>query len=376
MSQTLELSKKLIACPSVTPNDQGCQAIIQEYLTPFGFQCETMAENGVTNLWARHGHERPLLVFAGHTDVVPPGPLNQWTSPPFIPTERNGNLYGRGASDMKVPVAAMIVAATEFIAENPHYQGSIAFLITSDEEGPATHGTVLVCDQLKARNEWMDYCIIGEPSSMKTQGDTVKVGRRGSLSAKLTVYGLQSHIAYPERAINPIHKIIPALQQLMDEVWDNGNEYYGPTTWQMSNIHAGTGANNVIPGEIVVDFNFRFSTENTPEQLKDRVKKILDSYDFKYHLDWSLSGRPFLTKKGDLCHALLKAIHDVTKITAHLSTTGGTSDGRFIADICPQVIEFGPLNDSIHQIDEHVPLKDIDPLKDIYKKTLENILLK
>ncbi|MCM1129204.1 MAG: succinyl-diaminopimelate desuccinylase [Alistipes senegalensis] len=376
MNTTLELAKKLIAQPSVTPDDHNCQKLLIQTLEPLGFHCETITSNGVTNLWAKHGQTRPLVIMAGHTDVVPPGPAEKWTSPPFSPTERDGKLYGRGAADMKIPLAAMVIAACEFIQNRPDYTGSIAFLVTSDEEGPATDGTTLVCDILKKRGEKPDYCIVGEPSSLKRQGDTIKNGRRGSLLGKLTVKGIQGHIAYPDIAKNPIHLALPALCELAAEKWDNGNAYYGPTSWQISNIHAGTGAYNVIPGEITIDFNFRFSTENTVESLQKRVCAILDKHNLTYRLDWSLSGLPFLTPEGALCEALTSAIREETGITPCLSTTGGTSDGRFIAQICPQVAEFGPLMTTIHQIDEHIPVTDIEPLKNIYRRTLEKLLLK
>lgn len=376
MSATLELAKKLIAQPSVTPDDHDCQKLLVQVLQPLGFTCETILSNGVTNLWAKHGNSAPLVIMAGHTDVVPSGPLDKWASDPFSPTERNGKLYGRGAADMKVPIAAMIVGAKEFIEKHPDYTGSIAFLITSDEEGPATDGTVLVCDILKKRGEKPDFCIVGEPSSMHQQGDIIKNGRRGSLSGQLTVKGIQGHIAYPAIAKNPIHMALPALAELAMEKWDSGNAYYDPTSWQISNIHAGTGAYNVIPCEVVIDFNFRFSTENTVDSLQQRVKSILDRYTLEYELDWSLSGLPFLTPEGTLCEALSRAIIDETGVTPQLSTTGGTSDGRFIAQICRQVAEFGPLMTTIHQIDEHVPIADIEPLKNIYRRTLENLLLK
>lgn len=376
MNATLELAKKLIAQPSVTPDDCHCQKLLIQILEPSGFHCETITANGVTNLWARHGQARPLVIMAGHTDVVPPGPAEKWASPPFSPTERDGKLYGRGAADMKVPLAAMVIAACEFIENQPDYTGSIAFLVTSDEEGPATDGTALVCDILKNRGEKPDYCIVGEPSSLKQQGDTIKNGRRGSLSGKLTIKGIQGHIAYPNIARNPIHLALPALAELAAEKWDNGNAYYDPTSWQISNIHAGTGAYNVIPGEITIDFNFRFSTENTAESLQERVCAILDKHHLTYALEWNLAGLPFLTPEGKLCEALACAIREETGKTPCLSTTGGTSDGRFIAQICPQVAEFGPLMTTIHQIDEHVPVADIEPLKNIYRLTLEKLLLK
>ncbi len=376
MNTTLDLAKALIAQPSVTPKDHFCQKLLKTILEPIGFQCETITSNGVTNLWAKHKNQHPLIILAGHTDVVPPGPLDKWTCDPFIPTERDGRLYGRGASDMKVPLAAMIMAAKEFIHTYPHYPGSIAFLITSDEEGPATDGTALVCQILKERGEKPDYCLVGEPSSIKKQGDMIKNGRRGSLLGKLIIKGIQGHIAYPDIAKNPIHLALPALTELAQEKWDGGNAYYDPTSWQISNIHAGTGAFNVIPGQIAIDFNFRFSTENTVESLQKRVHAILDKHALEYDLKWTVSGLPFFTPKGTLCKALSQAILTETGITPQLSTSGGTSDGRFIAQICPQVAEFGPLNTTIHQIDENIPIADIEPLKNIYKRTLENLFLK
>ncbi|OBV40789.1 succinyl-diaminopimelate desuccinylase [Janthinobacterium psychrotolerans] len=373
-SKTLALTEKLIALSSVTPDDKGCQQHLIDLLTPLGFVCETILSNGVTNLWARRGATSPVFVFAGHTDVVPTGPAEQWASAPFMPTRRDGKLYGRGAADMKTSIAAMVVACEEFIADTPQHSGSIAFLITSDEEGPATDGTVIVCEQLKARGETIDYCLVGEPTSSAQLGDMIKNGRRGSLSGRLAVKGIQGHIAYPQLAKNPIHVAAQAIADLVAEQWDDGNEYYLPTSWQMSNINAGTGANNVIPGAMVIDFNFRFSTASTAEELRQRVHAILDKYDFQYHLDWTLSGLPFLTPRGTLSDALSNAILEETGISTELSTTGGTSDGRFIAQICPQVIEFGPPNASIHKIDEHIELRHIDPLKNIYRRTLEHLL--
>ncbi|NVE01532.1 succinyl-diaminopimelate desuccinylase [Massilia sp. BJB1822] len=373
-SRTLALTEKLIGLSSVTPEDKGCQEQMIHLLEPLGFKCETIQSGEVTNLWARKGTTEPVLVFAGHTDVVPTGPVDKWTSAPFYPTHRDGKLYGRGTADMKTSLAAMVVACEEFIAAHPDHKGSIAFLITSDEEGPAVDGTVVVCNLLKARGEKLDYCIVGEPTSDKTLGDMIKNGRRGSLSGVLTVKGVQGHIAYPQLAKNPIHLAAPALADLVAEVWDEGNEYYLPTSWQMSNIKAGTGANNVIPGELHIDFNFRFSTASTAEGLKERVHAILDKHGLHYDLQWTLSGHPFLTPRGSLSDAICSAIKDETGVDAELSTTGGTSDGRFIAQICPQVIEFGPPNASIHKIDEHIELRFIDPLKNIYRRTLENLL--
>lgn len=375
MGKTLALTEELIALSSVTPEDKGCQSRLIELLAPLGFACETITSDGVTNLWARKGTAQPLLVFAGHTDVVPTGPLGQWTSPPFVPTQRDGKLYGRGAADMKTSIAAMIVAAEEFVQAHPDHKGSIGFLITSDEEGPATDGTVIVCNALKARGEQLDYCVVGEPTSSDVLGDTIKNGRRGSMSGKLTVKGIQGHIAYPQLARNPIHQCAPALAELVAEKWDDGNEYYLPTSWQVSNIHGGAGASNVIPGDVVIDFNFRFCTASTVEGLQQRVQAILDRHGLEYDLKWSISGYPFLTPKGALSDAMSAAIKAETGVTTELSTTGGTSDGRFIAQICPQVIEFGPPNGSIHKIDEHIEVRFIDPLKNIYRRTMENLLL-
>lgn len=375
MSKTLALTEELIALHSVTPADGGCQLKMAERLRPLGFACETMASGDVTNLWARRGTAQPLLVFAGHTDVVPTGPLGQWHSDPFVPTHRDGKLYGRGAADMKTSLAAMVVAVEEFVSAHPDHKGSIGFLITSDEEGPAIDGTVIVCNQLKARGEQLDYCIVGEPTSVKQIGDMIKNGRRGTMSGKLIIKGIQGHIAYPHMAKNPIHLAMPALAELAAIEWDQGNEYYLPTSWQMSNIHAGTGASNVIPGECVVDFNFRFSTASTVEGLQQRVHATLDKYGFDYDLQWTVGGLPFLTPRGELSNALSAAIKAETGLDTELSTTGGTSDGRFIAQICPQVVEFGPTNASIHKIDEHIAVAEIEPLKNIYRRTLENLLL-
>ncbi|GAB3466937.1 succinyl-diaminopimelate desuccinylase [Massilia terrae] len=373
-SRTLQLTEELIARPSVSPDDAGCQRQLAGLLQPLGFRCETIESNGTTNLWARKGSEAPLFVFAGHTDVVPTGPREQWHSDPFVPTRRDDKLYGRGAADMKTSLAAMVVATEEFVAAYPQHKGSIAFLITSDEEGPATDGTKLVVEMLDDRGEKPDYCVVGEPTSSHVLGDMIKNGRRGSLSGRLVVKGVQGHIAYPQFARNPIHLAAPALAALAAEVWDEGNEYYLPTSWQASNIHAGTGANNVIPGTLTVDFNFRFSTASTAESLQARVHAILDHHQLEYELDWTLSGLPFLTPHGTLSTAICEAILAETGVKTELSTTGGTSDGRFIARICPQVIEFGPTNASIHKIDEHIELRSIDPLKNIYRRTLERLL--
>jgi succinyl-diaminopimelate desuccinylase len=373
-SRTLQLAEELIALDSVTPHDKGCQQRLIELLEPLGFRCETIVSNGVTNLWARRGSASPVFVFAGHTDVVPAGPLDQWHSLPFVPTHRDGKLYGRGASDMKTSIAAMVVACEEFVPAHPEHQGSIAFLITSDEEGPALDGTVVVVEQLEERGETIDYCLVGEPTSAHILGDMIKNGRRGSLSGHLVIKGVQGHIAYPHLARNPIHEAAPALAELALERWDDGNEYFPPTSWQVSNIAAGTGATNVIPGQMTIDFNFRFSTASTAEGLEARVHAILDKHKLDYELKWTLSGHPFLTPRGTLSDAVCDAIREELGVQAELSTTGGTSDGRFIARICPQVIEFGPPNASIHKIDEHIELRFIEPLKNIYRRTLENLL--
>ncbi|KVH61816.1 succinyl-diaminopimelate desuccinylase [Burkholderia sp. MSMB1072] len=378
MSATLALTEQLIARASVTPDDQHCQQIMIERLAALGFECETIASHGVTNLWAvkrgTDGRDGKLLAFAGHTDVVPTGPLEQWTSPPFIPAHRDGKLYGRGAADMKTSLAAFVVASEEFVAAHPGHRGAIAFLITSDEEGPATDGTVKVVELLQARGERLDYCIVGEPTSSAELGDVVKNGRRGSMSGELVVKGVQGHIAYPHLAKNPIHLLAPALAELAAEQWDEGNEYFPPTTWQVSNLHAGTGATNVIPGHADLLFNFRFSTASTVEGLQARVHAILDKHGLEYTLKWSVSGLPFLTPRGELSGALENAIRAETGITTELSTTGGTSDGRFIARICPQVIEFGPPNGSIHKIDEHIEVRFVDPLKNVYRRVLEQLI--
>ncbi|OZI44625.1 succinyl-diaminopimelate desuccinylase [Bordetella genomosp. 5] len=371
----LELVKDLIARPSVTPADVDCQKLLADRLTRVGFTCETIARGGVTNLWARRGTRGPVTVFAGHTDVVPPGPREKWESDPFVPTERDGFLYGRGAADMKSSIAAFVVAAEEFVAAHPDHEGSIALLITSDEEGPAIDGTVIVCDALRERGEQLDYCIVGEPTSGAVLGDTCKNGRRGSLSGALTIKGIQGHVAYPHLARNPVHQFAPALTELVGIEWDQGNEYFPPTTFQVSNLNAGTGATNVVPGEAVAQFNFRFSTASTPESLKERVHAVLDKHGLEYDLEWELGGEPFLTPRGSLTDALVQAIAAETGVTAELSTTGGTSDGRFIAKICPQVIEFGPGNATIHKVNERVELASLEPLKNIYRRTLENLLL-
>ena len=377
---TLRLLEALISRPSVTPDDAGCQALLAERLRPLGFDCETLVfgpDNGlVNNLWAVHRGSRPGLtvVLAGHTDVVPTGPLAAWASDPFVPSHRGGKLYGRGAADMKTSIAAMTVAADEFVRQHPDHAGTVALLLTSDEEGPSVDGTAKVVQLLQARGERLDCCIVGEPTSVDQLGDMIKNGRRGSLSAKLTAIGIQGHVAYPQLARNPIHQLAPALAELAAMVWDAGNDHFPPTTWQVSNIHGGTGVGNVIPGEVVVDFNFRFSTESTPEQLQARVLDVLDRHGVQHRITWTLGGSPFLTRPGSLSDALTAAIQAETGATAVLSTTGGTSDGRFIAQVCAQVVEFGPINASIHKIDEHVLVADIEPLKNIYRRTLEALL--
>jgi succinyl-diaminopimelate desuccinylase len=384
MSATLQLAERLIACSSVTPADGGCQALIAQRLSAVGFECHSLvsgpAEFEVTNLYAvrrgtAHGGSAGLtLAFAGHTDVVPPGPLAQWHSDPFVPTHRDGRLYGRGAADMKSSLAAMVVACEQFIAAQSTHRGSIAFLLTSDEEGPANDGTVKLCEWLQARGERLDACIVGEPTSVQAVGDMIKNGRRGSLSGRLTVHGVQGHIAYPYLARNPIHALAPALAELAGLSWDAGNEHFPPTSWQVSNLHAGTGATNVIPGEAVVDFNFRYSTESTPEALKSLVHALLDRHGLDCTLDWTLGGRPFLTRPGRLTDAVSAAILEVTGRRTELSTTGGTSDGRFIAQICPEVIECGPVNASIHKVDEHIAVAELEPLRAIYQATLETLI--
>ena len=370
----LTLAEQLIACRSVTPDDGGCMTIIGERLRRIGFDCEFINRNGVTNLWARRGTARPVFCFAGHTDVVPTGPVESWQSAPFEPTHRDGFLFGRGSADMKGSLAAFVTASEDFVARNPGHSGSIAFLLTSDEEGDATDGTVAVIDALAARGETIDYCIVGEPTAVSRLGDTVKNGRRGSLTGKLTVRGIQGHIAYPHLAKNPIHLAAPAIAELASTVWDEGNEYFPPTTWQISNIHGGTGASNVIPGHLDIQFNFRFSTASTPEGLKATVDEILTRHSLDYSIAWTLGARPFLTGKGDLVDASLAAIRDVAGIEAELSTTGGTSDGRFIADICPQVIEIGPVNATIHKIDECVEIAALQQLSSIYRHILDQLL--
>ena len=373
-SDTLELSLQLLRQPSVTPVDHNCQDIMAERLKKIGFNIESMRFEDVDNLWARKGTEGPVFCFAGHTDVVPTGSLDAWHSDPFAPEIRDGKLYGRGSADMKTALAAMVVASERFVAKHPDHKGSIAFLITSDEEGPSINGTVKVVETLEARNEKMDWCLVGEPSSTHRLGDIVKNGRRGSLNAVLTVKGKQGHVAYPHLAINPIHTASKALAELCETVWDNGNEYFPATSFQVSNIQAGTGATNVVPGTMTVTFNFRYSTEVTAEQLKARVLEILDLHQLNYDIQWTLSGLPFLTPVGELVNAAKNAIRNVTGVETELSTSGGTSDGRFIAPTGAQVLELGVLNATIHQINEHVNIDDLEPLAEIYEQILEGLL--
>ncbi len=374
VTPTLELARALIERRSVTPEDAGCLELLGERLAALDFRLERIDSAGVCNLWARRGTASPVLCFAGHTDVVPTGPLDRWDSAPFEPTIRNGKLYGRGAADMKTSLAAFVTAIETFIADHPDHAGSIALLLTSDEEGVATDGTVRVVDALEARGETLDYCIVGEPTSVKTLGDMIKNGRRGSLSGTLRVKGKQGHVAYPHLATNPVHAFAPALAELAATHWDDGNEFFPPTTFQVSNIHAGTGANNVIPGECEVLFNFRFASVTTAEELKTRTHEILDRHGVEYELAWHLSGNPYLTGRGALVEALSSAIRDVAGIDTELSTTGGTSDGRFIARISREVVEFGPINATIHQLNECVPVDSIEPLSAIYARTLSNLL--
>jgi succinyl-diaminopimelate desuccinylase len=374
MSDTLELARALIARRSVTPDDGGCQELLAARLRPLGFHVEPLVSNGVTNLWARRGTQPPLVCFAGHTDVVPTGPLGEWRSDPFVPTERDGKLFGRGAADMKTSVAAFITATEAFVRARPEHPGSIAMLITSDEEGVATDGTVKVVERLQERGERIDYCVVGEPTSVDRLGDMIKNGRRGSLSGRLVVKGVQGHVAYPDRSRNPIHLLAPALAALVATQWDPGTADFPPTSWQVSNIHGGTGATNVIPGELEVQFNFRFSTASTAEGLKARVNEILTRHGLDYAIDWTLGGEPFLTPRGALVSATLAAIKEVTGVAAEVSTTGGTSDGRFIRRICPQVVEFGPVNQSIHRLNEHIELAAIEPLRRVYERVLEKLL--
>lgn len=377
---TVRLAEELIARASVTPDDAGCMDLLATRLIPLGFRCEFIDSGPpdfrVRNLWAHRapsglaGPDAPTLVFAGHTDVVPTGPQDQWTSPPFVPTHRDGRLWGRGASDMKTSLAAMVVATEQYLAQHPHTPLGLAFLLTSDEEGPARDGTVVVCRHLRERGQRLDWCIVGEPTSVEQTGDMIKNGRRGTMSGRLTVTGVQGHIAYPHLADNPIHRLAPALAELVALHWDSGNAYFPPTSWQVSNIHGGTGASNVIPGHVVVDFNFRFSTESTPDGLQQRLEEVLHRHGLRYEIEWTIGGLPFLTPPGRLVGAIQHAIRAETGLETVLSTTGGTSDGRFIAQVSPEVVEFGPPNASIHKVDENVRLADIGPLSGIYHRVM------
>jgi succinyl-diaminopimelate desuccinylase len=375
MTPTLELACDLIQRPSVTPNDQGCQQLLATRLEPLGFQIEHLRFGDVDNLWARHGSDGPLFVFAGHTDVVPPGPLEEWTSDPFRPDIRGSDLYGRGAADMKGSIAAMVTACERFLATHGGHAGSIAFLITSDEEGPAVDGTVKVVEHLAGRGEHIDWCLVGEPTSQQQLGDMIKIGRRGSLNGTLTVSGRQGHVAYPQLADNPIHRTAPALAELAATEWDQGNAHFPPTTFQVSGIRAGTGATNVIPGTLELDFNLRFSTESSADSLQARIQDILSRHALDYALDWNLSGQPFLTEPGALVSAVSSAIRDVTGLETELSTSGGTSDGRFIAPTGSQVVELGPANATIHQVNENVNIDHLEKLSLVYEKVLEIMLI-
>jgi succinyl-diaminopimelate desuccinylase len=374
-NETLELAKALIRRKSITPQDEGCQQLIIDRLVPLGFKAETLKCGDVTNLWIRHGTARPLVVLAGHTDVVPPGPREKWASDPFEPTIRDGQLFGRGAADMKTSIAAFVTAAERFVAAHPGHPGSIGLLITSDEEGPSVDGTVRVVEAFKARGESIDYCIVGEPSSVDRFGDTIKNGRRGSLTGRLIVNGIQGHVAYPHNVKNPVHLAAPAIAELAKTEWDRGNDFFPPTSFQVSNIHAGTGAQNITPGSAQVDFNFRFSTESTPQSLQARVKEVLARHGLDYDLDWVVGGKPFLTQRGKLVATLTQAIRKVTGVTPEINCTGGTSDGRFIIDVCSEVAEFGPVNRSIHKVNEAVALDEIEPLAEVYRTAIEDLLL-
>jgi len=374
LGNALELARQLIARRSITPEDAGCQDLLARRLEAAGFRCESLKFGEVSNLWARRGESGPVVCFAGHTDVVPPGPISEWESDPFVPTVRDGKLYGRGAADMKSSIACFVVAAEAFVAERPAHSGSIALLLTSDEEGPSVDGTVRVVERLRERGEKIDYCVVGEPSSVAALGDTIKNGRRGSLSGRLTVRGVQGHVAYPHLAKNPIHLLAPALAELTAVRWDDGNEFFPPTTWQVSNVHAGTGATNVIPGSLELDFNFRFSTASTEASLKERLEAILRKHALDYTLEWTQSGRPFLTAPGALVQAVARAIERHTGRIPELSTAGGTSDGRFITGVCPQIVELGPVNATIHKLNEHVDIETLERLPRIYLETLRALL--
>jgi succinyl-diaminopimelate desuccinylase len=370
----LELAKELIARRSVTPEDGGCQEVLSRRLERAGFQTESIVCGAVSNLWARRGQGRPLVCLAGHTDVVPTGPLAEWHSDPFEPTVRDGRLYGRGAADMKSSLAAFVLAAERFVAERPAHSGSIALLLTSDEEGPSIDGTARVVERMKSRGETIDYCVVGEPTCVELLGDMIKNGRRGSLSGRVTVRGIQAHIAYPHLGRNPVHQLAPALAELAAMQWDGGNQYFQPTSWQVSNLHAGTGAGNIIPGALTLDFNFRFSTESTEQSLRSRFEAVLKKHRLDYSIDWVLGGKPFVTQRGRLVEVISESIRRHTGRAPELSTTGGTSDARFIAEICPQIVEFGPVNSSIHKLNEHIELEALLKLPEIYLDTLRALL--
>jgi succinyl-diaminopimelate desuccinylase len=373
-SATLKLALDLISRPSLTPEDAGCQALMIARLQAIGFNVEPLCFEDVDNFWARRGDSGPVFAFAGHTDVVPTGPLDKWDSPPFKPEIRDGHLYGRGAADMKGSLAAMVTACERFVAKHPDHKGSIAFLITSDEEGPSINGTVKVVEYLESLGDKIDWCLVGEPSSSNQVGDTIKNGRRGSLNARLVVHGVQGHVAYPQMADNPVHRVVPALTELAATEWDRGNDHFPPTTFQISNVHAGTGAGNVIPGEVEVLFNFRFSTEQTDTLIQEKVEALLARHQLDYSIEWSLSGQPFLTPAGELIDAACAAIREVTGIATTLSTSGGTSDGRFIAPTGAQVVELGPVNATIHKVNECVASTDLDTLSEIFENILERLL--
>ena len=374
MSKTLNLTKELISKKSITPLDEGCQDLLISHLELLGFTIEKMPYGKVKNFYARKGNEAPLLVFAGHTDVVPSGPEEKWSSPPFKPSIKGDMLYGRGAADMKASLAAFIISIEEFLAKNKNHKGSIGLLITSDEEGVAVDGTVKVIEALKSRKEKIDFCIVGEPTCVSKFGDTVKNGRRGSLSAKLNVKGIQGHIAYPELIKNPIHDVAPVIDDLVKTIWDEGNEYFPKTSWQISNINGGTGATNVVPGDVEILFNFRYSSASTADALKSRFEKILKKHQLKYDIEWQHSGEPYLTEKGSLVNMLSDAVKEICGSKPVISTTGGTSDGRFISKLCDQVVEFGPINESIHKINENVNINDVEKLKEVYKIAISKIL--
>jgi succinyl-diaminopimelate desuccinylase len=373
VSETLALAQELIRRKSITPADEGCQQLIIERLVPLGFKPEALVRGAVQNLLIRHGQGSPSVVLAGHTDVVPPGPLDKWDTDPFQPVVREGMLFGRGAADMKTSIAAFVTAAERFVRAHPDHPGSVGLLITSDEEGPSVDGTVRVVEEMQRRGERIDFCIVGEPSSVERFGDTIKNGRRGSLTGRLWVQGIQGHVAYPHRVKNPVHLAAPAIAQLAATEWDRGNQYFPPTTFQVSNIHAGTGAQNITPGVLQVDFNFRFSTESTPDSLKAGVNAILQQHGLEYSIDWTLGGKPFITPRGKLVDTLTRVVREVAGVTPEINCTGGTSDGRFIIDICDEVAEFGPMNRSIHKVNEAVSVEEMEPLAQVYLRAFEEL---